>query len=67
MPGVGNKAIDKLLDTFGNEMTILNKITYDDIEAYVGKKLANVIDESRKGNVRINAGGGGVYGKVSLF
>ena len=67
MPGVGNKAIDKLLDTFGNEMTILNKATLDDLEACVGEKMAKIIDESRKGNVHINAGGGGVYGKVSLF
>ena len=67
MPGLGNKTIEKLLNTFGNEMTILNKVTFDDLESVVGEKLAKIIDESRNGKVHIQAGGGGVYGKVSMF
>lgn len=67
MPGLGNKTIEKLLNTFGNEMTILNKVTFDDLESVVGEKLAKIIDESRNGKVQIQAGGGGVYGKVSMF
>ena len=57
----------KLLNTFGNEMTILNKVTFDDLESVAGEKLAKIIDESRNGKVQIQAGGGGVYGKVSIF
>ena len=64
MPGVGNKAIEKLLSAFGTEMTILNKITRDDLESCVGEKLADVIDNARQGKMHIHAGGGGVYGKV---
>lgn len=64
MPGVGAKATDKLLDSFGTEMTILNKVTKDDLESVVGAKLAEIIDSSRSGNVVVHAGGGGVYGKV---
>ena len=64
IPGVGPKAIDKLLDTFGSEMIILNKVSKDDIEAVVGEKLANIIEKARKGNLGISAGGGGTYGKV---
>ena len=64
MPGVGNKAIEKLLSAFGTEMTILNKVTRDDLESCVGKKLADVIDNARQGKMHIHAGGGGVYGKV---
>ena len=45
-------------------MTILNKVSKDDLEAVVGLKLADVIDEARKGKLHIQAGGGGVYGKV---
>ena len=48
MPGVGNKTIEKLLNTFGTEMTILHKLTKDDLESEVGTKQANIIDESRK-------------------
>lgn len=64
MPGVGNKAIEKLLSAFGTEMTILNKVTRDDLESCVGEKLADVIDNARQGKMYIHAGGGGVYGKV---
>lgn len=66
IPGVGGKSIDKLLDVFGTEMNILNRITVDDLESVVGEKLAKVIDVSRKGNVNIKAGGGGNYGKIQL-
>ena len=64
IPGVGNKAIDKLLDSFGTEMTILHKLSQDDIEAVVGEKIAKKIVEARSGNVKIHAGGGGNYGKI---
>lgn len=46
-------------------MNILHKLSFDDIEAVVGTKLATIIDESRKGRLQIEAGGGGNYGKVS--
>ena len=64
IPGVGKKQIEKLLDHFGSEMTILHKLSYDDIEAVVGSKIAKKIVEAREGNVTIESGGGGVYGKV---
>ncbi len=31
----------------------------------MGSKIANVIVNAREGNVNIEAGGGGVYGKVT--
>ena len=64
IPGVGQKQIEKLLNHFGTEMTILHKATKDDIEAVVGEKIACKIEESRTGHAKIEAGGGGVYGKV---
>ena len=66
IPGVGNKTIDRLLDSFGTEMTILHKLSKDDIEAVVGEKVANEIIASREGKMKIHAGGGGVYGKVTV-
>lgn len=65
VPGVGGKTIDKLLDHFETEMNILHKATRDDIEAVVGDKIANNIVNAREGNVRIEAGGGGNYGKIA--
>ena len=66
IPGVGNKTIDRLLDSFRTEMTILHKLSKDDIEAVVGEKVANEIIASREGKMKIQAGGGGVYGKVTV-
>lgn len=66
MPGVGGKTIEKLLSNFGTEMTILHKIAKDDIEGIIGAKQAEIIDNARKGQMHIHAGGGGVYGKVQI-
>ena len=65
IPGLGGKTIDKLLSNFETEMNILHRLSKDDIEAVVGEKIANNIVNAREGNVSIEAGGGGVYGKIS--
>lgn len=64
IPGVGGKTIEKLLDHFGTEMTILHKLSNDDIEAVVGSKVAKNIISARDGKMHVVEGGGGVYGKV---
>ena len=64
IPGIGKKTIDKLLEHFGTEMTILHKLSNDDIEGIVGDKIANNIINARDGKMHIVEGGGGVYGKV---
>ena len=66
IPGVGGKTIDKLLEHFGTEMTILHKLSDDDIEAVVGTKVANNIVSARDGNMKIQEGGGGVYGQIKI-
>ena len=64
IPGIGGKTIDKLLEQFGTEMTILHKLSDDDIEGAVGDKIAKNIINARDGKMHIIEGGGGVYGKV---
>ena len=66
IPGVGGKTIEKLLSNFETEMNILHKLSKDDIEGVVGEKMANVIVNARSGNINIQSGGGGVYGKVTV-
>lgn len=66
VPGLGAKTIDKLLNTFETEMNILHKLSEDDIEAVVGRKVAQTIISARGGKVTIQSGGGGVYGKVTV-
>ena len=65
IPGLGGKTIDKILDNIETEMNILHKLSKDDIEAVVGEKIANNIVNAREGKVNIEAGGGGVYGRIS--
>ena len=65
IPGLGAKTIEKLLNTFGTEMDILHKLSKDDIESVVGEKVANTIIDAREGNIKIQPGGGGVYGKLT--
>ena len=66
IPGVGGKTVQKLLDAFETEMNILHKLSKDDIEAVVGSKIANNIENARNGNCEVHSGGGGNYGKVSV-
>jgi len=66
IPGLGKKTIDKLLNIFGTEMTILHKLSKDDLEGAVGEKIANNIIFAREGKLNIIEGGGGVYGKLEI-
>lgn len=65
IPGVGGKTIEKLLETFETEMNILHKLSKDDIESAVGEKIAKNIVNAREGNMKVESGGGGNYGKVT--
>jgi len=65
IPGIGGKTIEKLLNTFETEMNILHKLTQDDIEAVVGEKVAKNIVDAREGNMKVESGGGGNYGKIT--
>ena len=64
IPGLGGKTIEKLLNHFETEMNILHKLSFDDIEAVIGEKNARNIINAREGKMRIQEGGGGVYGKI---
>ena len=65
IPGLGGKTIDKLLNAFETEMNVLHKLSFDDIEAVMGEKIATNIVAAREGKMNITAGGGGVYGKIT--
>ena len=66
IPGVGGKTIEKLLGTFETEMNILHKLSEDDIEAIVGEKIARSIINAREGKAKVESGGGGNYGKITV-
>ena len=56
IPGVGGRTIQKLLDNFETEMNILHRLSKDDIEAVVGSKVANNIENARSGNCEVHSG-----------
>jgi uncharacterized protein (TIGR00375 family) len=65
IPGLGEKAMDKLLATYGTEMAIIHKADIKQIEETVGEKLAAAIQRASAGQAEIVTGGGGIYGKLA--
>jgi uncharacterized protein (TIGR00375 family) len=65
IPGIGNKTYEKLLRHFGTEMRILHEATEAEIADVAGEKLAKLIVLARSGQLAIEAGGAGQYGKIA--
>lgn len=64
VPKIGKKTLDKLIDTFGSEMEVLHKAEYDSLKNIVGREIAHQIILAREGKLKLQAGGGGKYGKI---
>lgn len=64
VPGLGPQAMAKLLAHFGTEMGVLHRAAEADLAAVVGEKLAHLVVAAREGRLAVEAGAGGVYGKV---
>ncbi|WP_270179134.1 endonuclease Q family protein [Alkalihalobacillus sp. CinArs1] len=64
IPGIGPKTLSRLLDHFGNEMNILHRAKEKELATVVSSKIARLINLARNGELTIEKGGGGKYGKV---
>lgn len=64
LPKLGPKTLDKLLNFFGSEMNILHKVTEKELLEVVNPELCKLIFKAREGELAIERGGGGIYGKV---
>lgn len=64
IPKVGPKIINKLIERFGNEMSVLHEASLEDLAEEVGVSTACNIILAREGRLGLQAGGGGVYGSV---
>lgn len=64
VPGIGKKTMERLIIHFGNEMTVVHQANFEDLKEVVNEKIARNIILSRKGLLKLQAGGGGTYGKV---
>ena len=65
LPGIGNKTKEKLLKTLGTEMKILHCVNKEEIRALTGEKIAELIIKGRNGQLQIDPGGGGRYGRIT--
>lgn len=64
LPGIGPKMYERLLKTFGTEMDILHRVDEEELRTCSGDKIAAWIIKARHGDLRIEAGGGGIFGRV---
>jgi len=64
IPGIGPKMMERLIEAFGTEMNILHVVTLNQLEQVVPHKIAHLIDLARTGQLAIEVGGGGIYGKI---
>ncbi len=60
-------AFDNLCDTFGSEIEILLKTPLSQIEKIGGAKLSEGLDKVRRGNIVVDPGFDGEYGKVKIW
>lgn len=64
LPGLGAKTLRRLIERLGTEMDILHRRTYEQLAAAAGEAIASAIMRARSGELELQSGGGGIYGKV---
>lgn len=64
LPGFGKRTMAKIL-THNTEMEVLHKMQNQELVDLVGEKAAELIILARVGKLRVSAGGGGHYGRVT--
>lgn len=64
IPKVGPKTIEKLVEQFGSEMKVLHETSLEELKKVVKDDIAQSIILGREGRLGIEAGGGGIYGRI---
>jgi uncharacterized protein (TIGR00375 family) len=64
IPGLGPKTLLKLREAFGTDMDIIHAATAEQLRKIVKPSLAAHILSARSGELSIQMGGGGTYGKI---
>lgn len=64
LPGVGPRTLGRLRSALGPDLAVLHRAEADAIAAVAGGTVARWILAARQGRLRLQAGGGGTYGKV---
>ncbi|HEY8495974.1 MAG TPA: endonuclease Q family protein [Limnochordales bacterium] len=64
VPGVGRRTLDRLIAACGSEMGVLHRASREQLSAVAGPAVAERILLARTGQLPVQAGGGGIYGRV---
>lgn len=64
LPGVGPRAIERLIAAFGSEMNVLHQASADQLRDIVSARIAENVILARTGKLTLLPGGGGRYGKA---
>ncbi|WP_100407063.1 endonuclease Q family protein [Bacillus solitudinis] len=64
IPKLGKKTLEKLRNRFGNDMNMIHSATEEELTETVSPEIAKAIIAARKGELMIQEGGGGRYGKI---
>ncbi|MED1863584.1 endonuclease Q family protein [Fictibacillus nanhaiensis] len=64
IPGLGPKSLLKLREAIGTDMDIIHSSTQDQLKEIVKPAIAEQILFARNGELSVQNGGGGAYGKV---
>lgn len=67
LPGVGPVIYKKLLQSFANEIKVMEEVPIEAVKIVAGEKIAAVIHAMRSDQLCIGTGGGGKYGRVSFL
>ncbi|KHF41748.1 endonuclease Q family protein [Halalkalibacter okhensis] len=65
IPKLGKQTLKKLRQQFGTDMSIIHSVSREELVRVVSEPIAQSIIAAREGTLSIDAGGGGVYGKVA--
>lgn len=64
IPGLGPKSLFKLREAIGTDMDIIHSSTEDQLKEIVKPSIVEQILSARNGDLSVQMGGGGTYGKV---
>lgn len=63
IPGIGPRTRQRLVEELGSELAVLHLASRRQLVDCVGERLADRIEQARRGEVHLRPGGGGLYGR----
>nr|WP_289036675.1 endonuclease Q family protein [uncultured Allobacillus sp.] len=64
IPGLGPKTLERLREHLHHDMYIIHRASFEQLKENSNERIARKILDLREGKISVQAGGGGVYGKI---